>query len=128
LGSGVTSQAQNRALQGQSPYIVNVALGYADEKEFGVNLIYNSFGNRIFSVGDIVFPTIYELSRNSIDFTISKKIKNTKYKLGVQDLLNAAFRFYEDTNRDEKINLNQDFATSVFQRGSLISLNISHNF
>ena len=128
LGSAVTSQQQTRALQGQSPYIVNVALGYADEKDFGVNLIYNRFGNRIFSVGDIVFPTIYELSRNSIDFTISKKIKNTKYKLGVQDLLNAAFRFYEDSNRDEKINLTQDFATSVFQRGSLISLNISHNF
>jgi outer membrane receptor protein involved in Fe transport len=128
LGSSVTSQAQTRALQGQSPYIINVALGYTDEKDFSVNVIFNRFGDRIFSVGDIVFPTIYELSRNSLDFTVSKKIKNTKFKLGVQDALNAAFRFYEDTNRDEKINIGQDFATSVFKRGSLISLNISHNF
>lgn len=128
LGTTVTSQAQTRALQGQSPYIINAAIGYNDEKDFSVNLIYNQFGNRIFSVGDVVFPTIYELSRNSLDMTVSKKIKNTKIKLGIQDVLNAAFRFYEDTNRDEKINLDKDFATSVFRRGTLVSLSVSHNF
>ena len=128
LGAAVTSQTQTRALQGQSPYIINAAIGYTDEKDFSVNVIYNRFGDRIFSVGDKVFPAIYELSRNSVDMTISKKIKNTKFKLGVQDLLNAAFRFYEDTNRDEKIDLDKDFATSSFQRGSLFSLSVSHNF
>ena len=128
LGAAVTSQVQTRALQGQSPYIINAAIGYTDEKDFSVNVIYNRFGDRIFSVGDVVFPTIYELSRNSLDMTVSKKIKNTKFKFGVQDLLNAAFRFYEDTNRDEKIDLDKDFATSVFRRGTLISLAISHNF
>lgn len=128
LGATVTSQAQTRALQGQSPYIINAALGYNDEKDFSVNIIYNRFGDRIFSVGDVVFPTIYEISRNSLDLTVSKKIKNTKVKLGVQDALNAAFRFYEDTNRDEKIDLKKDFATSVFRRGTLVSLSISHNF
>lgn len=128
LGAGVVTQAQTRALQGQSPYIINAALGYTDEKDFSVNIIFNRFGDRIFSVGDLVFPTIYELSRNSLDFTVSKVIKKTKFKLGVQDALNAAFRFYEDTNRDEKINLDQDFPTSVFRRGTLVSLSVSHNF
>ncbi len=128
LGAGVTSQARTRALQGQSPYIVNVALGYADEKDFNVNIIYNRFGDRIFSVGDVVFPTIYERSRDALDFTISKKYKNIKYKLGIQDLLNAPFRFFEDSNRDEKIQDGKDFATSVFRRGTLFSLNITRSF
>ena len=128
LGANVTSQARTRALQGQSPYIVNVALGYADEKDLNINVIYNRFGDRIFSVGDIVFPTIYERSRDALDFTISKKYKNIKYKFGIQDLLNAPFRFFEDSNRDEKIQDGKDFATSVFRRGTLFSLNITRSF
>ena len=128
LGSDVTSQQQVRALQGQSPYIVNVALGYADESGFSTNLIYNRFGDRIFSVGDVNFPTIYELSRNSLDFTVSKVYKKTTLKLGIQNLLDAKYQFYEDSNRDEEINKSNDNPTSVFKRGSLVSLNVSHNF
>jgi TonB-dependent receptor len=128
LGAAVTSQAQVRALQGQSPYIVNVALGYTDETGFSTNLTYNRFGNRIFSVGDRNFPTIYELSRNNLDLTIAKTYKQTTFKLGIQDLLNAKYQFFEDSNRDEKINKNIDNATSIFKRGTLVSLNITHNF
>lgn len=128
LGAAVTSQAQVRALQGQSPYIVNVALGYTDETGFSTNLTYNRFGNRIFSVGDRNFPTIYELSRNNLDLTIAKTYKQTTVKLGIQDLLNAKYQFFEDSNRDEKINKNNDNATSIFKRGTLVSLNITHNF
>ena len=117
-----------RALQGQSPYIVNVALGYTDETGFSANVIYNRFGDRIFSVGDINFPTIYELSRNSLDLTFSKTFKKTTIKLGIQDLLNAKYQFYEDSNRDEKISKDIDNATSVFKKGTLFSLNLSHNF
>jgi TonB-dependent receptor len=128
LGSKVTSQQQVRALQGQSPYIVNAALGYTDESGFSTNLIFNRFGDRIFSVGDVNFPTIYELSRNSLDFTVSKSYKKTTYKFGVQNLLDAKYQFYEDSNRDEKINKNNDNPTSVFKRGALVSLNVSYNF
>ena len=128
LGSNVTSQQQVRALQGQSPYIVNLALGYEDESGFSANLIYNRFGDRIFSVGDVNFPTIYELSRNSLDFTVSKTYKQTTFKLGVQNLLDAKYQFFEDSNRDEKIEKSVDNATSIFKRGALVSLNITHNF
>ncbi|WP_100613995.1 TonB-dependent receptor [Confluentibacter citreus] len=127
LGSNVTSQDQKRALQGQSPYIINAALGYEDENGFSANLIYNRFGDRIFSVGDNNFPTIYELSRDNIDFTISKKFKNVTYKLGIQDLLNAKYQFFEDSNRDEQIRKNIDNATSVFKRGTLFTFNVTYN-
>ncbi len=128
LGADVTSQAQKRVLQGQSPYIINAALGYDDEYGFSANVIYNRFGNRIFSVGDAIFPTIYELARNNIDLTFSKKINNTTYKLGIQDLLNAKYQFFEDSNRDEKIEKSSDNPTSVFKRGTLVTFNVAYNF
>ncbi len=128
LGAAAVAQVQKRALQGQSPYIVNVALGYKDEKDFSVNLIYNRFGDRIFSAGDVNFPSIYELSRNNLDMTIAKKVNNTTFKLGIQNLLNDKYRFYEDSNRDEKINTSKDNATSVLKRGTLFNLNIAYNF
>ncbi|MFN3639979.1 MAG: TonB-dependent receptor domain-containing protein, partial [Flavobacterium sp.] len=128
LGDDVTSQDQKRALQGQSPYIVNVALGYDDDKGVSANLIYNRFGDRIFSVGDVIFPTIYELSRDQLDFTISKTFEKYKVKLGIQDLLNAKFKFFEDSNRDEKIKKQDDNPISVFRRGTLFNLNVTYNF
>jgi len=128
LGADVTSQDQKRVLQGQSPYIINAALGYADEKGFSANVIYNRFGNRIFSVGDNIFPTIYELSRDNIDLTLSKRIKNVTYKIGIQDLLNAKYQFFEDSNRDEKIEDAKDNPTSVFRRGTLFTFNVTYNF
>jgi len=124
----VTSQQADRALQGQSPYIINVTLGYEDkDKGLSANLIYNRFGDRIDTVGDILFPTIYELSRDNIDFTISKDIKNITVKLGIQDLLNSPYRLFEDSNRDEKIN-SRDNVVSNFKRGTMFNLDLTYNF
>ena len=128
LGTAAVAQQQKRALQGQSPYIINAALGYKDEKDFSVNVIYNRFGDRIFSVSDNNFPSIYELARNNLDLTLAKKLNKTTIKLGVQNLLNDQYRFFEDSNRDEKIDRDSDNATSVFKRGSLVTLNLSYNF
>jgi outer membrane receptor for ferrienterochelin and colicin len=128
LGTGAVAQDQVRALQGQSPYIVNVAVGYNDETGFSANVIYNRFGDRIFYVGDVNFPSIYELSRNSLDLTVSKAFKDTTVKLGVQNLLDDEYRFFEDSNRDEKIDESIDNATSIFKRGALLSLGVTHNF
>lgn len=128
LGASVVSQEQVRALQGQSPYIVNAALGYNDETGFSANVIYNRFGDRIFSVGDVNFPSIYELSRNSLDLTVSKTFKETTVKFGIQNLLDAEYQFFEDSNRDEKIDKNIDNATSIFKKGALFSVGVTHNF
>ena len=127
LGVAAVAQQRTRALQGQSPYIINGALGYQDENDFSVNLVYNRFGDRIFSVSDDNFPSIYELSRNNLDMTFSKKIKKATFKVGAQNLLNDKYRFFEDSNRDEKIERSKDNATSVFKRGALFTLNITYN-
>ncbi|MEJ0030580.1 MAG: hypothetical protein WDO15_09510 [Bacteroidota bacterium] len=54
--------ARYRPLQGQSPYILNAGVYYNDEESgFSVNAAYNVFGPRIYSVGDINFPTFWEM-------------------------------------------------------------------
>jgi TonB-dependent receptor len=127
LGSTVSSQQQVRALQGQSPYIINVALDYQD-KDSGINstVVYNRFGDRIDTVGDVLFPSIYELSRNNLDFAISKEFKKFKIKFSVRDLLNSPFRFYEDSDRNEKIEFNRDNVVSEFKRGSLFEMSLTY--
>lgn len=127
--SGEQIQEQKRALQGQSPYIVNMTLSYEDtDRDFSVNVIYNRFGDRIFSVGNVRWRTIYELSRDQLDLTISKKINKTTFKLGVTDLLNARYQFFEDTNLDGKIVKSDDNLVWGYKRGTLFNLNITYNF
>jgi len=128
LGSGALAQQQKRALQGQSPYVINFALGY-DNKDNGwsSNIIYNRFGDRIYAVGGDVFPTIYELARNQLDFTISKSFKKMTYKLGISNLLDDKFRFFQDSNIDNKIDSNDD-AIFVFKTGALFNLNVTYKF
>lgn len=128
LGVGNEFQDRTRALQGQSPYIINFNLGYEDESGFGANLIYNRFGDRIYIVGSENFPSILEKGRNDLDFTISKKFKKITLKATAQNILDAAFRFYDDTSKDFKINKNEDVLTTSYKIGTLLNLNISYNF
>jgi outer membrane receptor protein involved in Fe transport len=131
LGEAVSKiQKQIRPLQGQSPYIGNVTLNYEEPKTNILGSIsYNIFGNRIFSVGDRNFPTIYELKRNSLDAVISKKFGRVNYKLGIQNILDAPYRLFEDSNRNEKITVNQgDHPVQVYSRGQLVNLSLTFDF
>lgn len=132
LGSTVTSQDQVRALQGQSPYVINAGL-YHNGK-LNVALMYNVIGPRIFAVGDALFPTVYEMPRHAIDLTISKSFgKHVEVKFGVQDLLNYQYRFYQDTNEDGKIRIKgndaeKDDPINVFRRGSYYNMSVTYKF
>jgi hypothetical protein len=129
LGPNVPAQDQIRALQGQSPYIINFSLYYDDDQERGLSgaLSYNIIGDRIYSVGDVLFPTIYELSRHSLDFTFTKRIGRVAYKFGVQNILDAPFRFYQDSDRNERIDVRIDHPIFTFRRGQAFNLSISYD-
>ncbi len=124
-----STQAKTRALQGQSPYVVNTGLYYSsDAKGLSVTVLYNIFGKRIFSVGNNTFATIYEMPRHSIDLTIQKKLsKHWEGRLGVQDLLNYKTRFMQDSNNDGKItSIDEPFM--VTRRGTYINLGVQYSF
>jgi hypothetical protein len=124
-GSSVNASVQDtkRPLQGQSPYIANAVINYNDEKSgWNIGAGYNIIGTRIFAIGNVDFPTIYELPRNALDITVSKTFnKSFAIKVGVQDLLNAPYRFFQDTNRDRKIDSVHDDLIIRYQRGTLFT-------
>jgi hypothetical protein len=124
LGSGALAQDQKRALQGQSPYVVNLALGY-DNKENGwnSNIIFNRFGDRIYAVGGDIFPTIFELARNQLE-----SFKKMTYKLGISNILDDKFQFFQDSNIDNKIKDNDDDPVFVHKTGALLNLSITYKF
>lgn len=127
IGSGATNQINNRPLQGQSPYIVNFGLYYNDtDKGFSVNLAYNVFGPRIFSVGDKLFPSWWELPRNSVDLQLSKQLgKKLELKVNAQNLLNATYRIYQDNNNNNKIVIDEEAVIREYQVGTQFSIGLS---
>ncbi len=126
LGETAVAQTQIRPLEGQSPYIINTGLYYNDNKKhLDLALQYNVFGPRIFAVGDDNFPTIYELPRHALDFSLSKQLnKIVDMKFGVQNILNYAFSFYQDSDRNEVID-NKDHEVIAYQVGSLTTLSFT---
>ena len=92
---------RDRAMQGQSPYLINTGLFYQnDNAGISASALYNRIGKRIETVGvpkqnpndDI--PDIYEMPRNSLDLSFSKKIgKYVEVKGGVKDLLNSKVEY-----------------------------------
>jgi TonB-dependent receptor len=126
LGSQAVGQKSNRPMMGQSPYTVNAGVYYTNEENgLQCNLLYNIVGKRVYAVGTVGTPDVYELSRNSIDFSISKKLgKFVEVKAGAQDILNEAFRLKQDSNEDGEIN-NSDETIMSYKRGSLFSLGFS---
>ena len=130
--TGFSGQSSDsRFLQGQSPYLINAGLYYNDaDRDFSVNILYNVVGQRIFLVGDgVVFPTVYELPRNVIDLNLTKAIgSHLELKVGIQDLLNQPFRFYNDTNNDKSIDTNVDDLFRTYKRGTSSTIGINYKF
>ena len=107
INSKIDDAALNvsRALQGQSPYIINTGLLYdVVEKGFNATVLFNQVGKRIYLVGDIQAgagaPDVYENPRALIDFQISKKFSNNKAEIRftISDILNQRQIFYQNNN------------------------------
>jgi outer membrane receptor protein involved in Fe transport len=88
----------DRPMQGQSPYVINVALYYRAEK-YGLDasLLYNRIGRRIVGLGksnsvdpdiNTLIPNSYEMPRNALDLAVGKRIgRNIELRCSVRDLL-----------------------------------------
>jgi outer membrane receptor protein involved in Fe transport len=64
-----------RALQGQSPYLVNGGIQYNSKDNMNTaSLLVNRVGQRIFSVGFQGYPDIYENARTVVDLQLARKI------------------------------------------------------
>ncbi len=123
------NQPTNRPMMNQSPYLINAGLYYNDvEKGWQVNILYNVFGKRIFSVGNAFNPNIFEMPRHVIDLNLTKTInKKIDIRFGIQDLLNQPVRLAQDNDSDGKITSKDgDFRT--FKRGTAFNIGLNYNF
>jgi len=121
---------QSRALQGQSPYLINAGLQYNNSKgDFGMSVLYNRIGQRISDVGFEGYPSIYENSRDLIDLQFSKKIMKSQaeLKLNFADILNQDVVFYQNKNNRKFFDRGIDNSLNTYKPGSGISLSFSYN-
>ncbi|MDX9782158.1 MAG: outer membrane beta-barrel protein [Bacteroidales bacterium] len=99
------SLEKDRAMQGQSPYIVNATL-YYDNPNIGLSLglLYNRIGRRIVGIGRVDtssggsinndVPDTYELPRDVVDFVATKSIgRKIEIRLSMRDILNQPVVF-----------------------------------
>ena len=126
-----------RALAGQSPYLINAGVYYAAPNSgWQWNVLYNVFGQRIFTVGNSQNPTVYEMPRHVVDLNLTKQFnKKLELRLGVQDILNQYVRFAQDFNHDGKIGSDVTSQTAgadqmlrKFKRGSYYTVSAIYTF
>lgn len=125
IGAG----SDTRPLQGQSPFIVNAGLQYEHpEKNWSVNASYNVIGRRIFIVGNVQEPNVWENSRNVIDFQFAKSFKDEKFQLKVnlRDVLAQDLIFYQDLNNNKKYDEGTDNRWQETNFGQTLSVSLSY--
>jgi hypothetical protein len=126
LGEKAVGQSESRPMMGQSPYIFNAGVFFANmEKKFQVTVIYNIIGKRIFAVGTYGTPDIYYMPRNALDFTVTKGLgKYFEIKAGVQDILAENEVYKQDSNNNGNIDSNDETVFNI-RRGAYYSLGIN---
>jgi outer membrane receptor protein involved in Fe transport len=87
---------EDRPMQGQSPYLINTGVFYHNQdNSWTAALLYNRIGKRITGIGRSLgsegeksrIPDSYEMPRNAVDLSISRKIgSHFEVKLAARDL------------------------------------------
>jgi hypothetical protein len=85
--------SRERPMAGQSPFVLNLSLGYADPGLGELNLLYNVIGERITDVGIEGLPDTYEQPLHRVDLVASRGLGHgLKLKLTAANLLNQRVR------------------------------------
>ena len=92
-----------RPLQGQSPYLLNLQLGYVNyETGTDANVSFNVFGDRLATIGFQGTPDVYEASRARLDIVVTQRlIGDLSMKVQALNMLNPAVRQYQSYNGNE---------------------------
>jgi TonB-dependent receptor len=123
--------AIGRPLIGQSPYVINAGLQHSILKnKLAFNLLYNRVGRRIYRVGGVVYPNVWEQPRDVVDFQTSFRVIKGKaeIKLNISDILNQRSIFYFDRNEDKKYTSVSDDAIVNTRLGTNASLSFNYSF
>lgn len=95
VGAGGVS----RPLQGQSPYVLNAGAMYMDPvTDLTATLSLNRVGNRVFVVGNVNEPDIWEKSRTFFDLQLAKSFYkgDLEVKFNIQNIFAQDQIFYQN--------------------------------
>lgn len=118
----------NRAMFGQSPFIVNAGVYYNSENNgISFSLLYNIIGPRIQGIGTPDTPNTYEMPRHNVDFTIIKKFgDHLQIKAGIKELLNQKMVYNQTFTLDGAMDEIVDIKS--FRPGRSYSVGLSYKF
>ncbi len=120
----------DRALQGQSPYIINGSIGFNDDKTgLSSTLSVNRVGDRITVGGTYRDADIYEKARTIVDFQVTKFLLKNKLELKftAKDILAQNISFYFDYDRSKSFTENDRFFSSSIAP-KVFSFNATYKF
>lgn len=127
--AGVVKGTEDRPLQGQSPYLFNLSLGYNDNDHgWSSTLSANRVGQRIFIVGSLNEPDTWEQGRTVLDFQLSKTLIKEKLelKLNCKDLLRQKQIFFLDLDESKSYKKDKDLIFQSRSFGSVISFTATY--
>jgi TonB-dependent receptor len=126
---GQDEYLDGRPLQGQSPYIINAGLYYqTQDKKWSFSTAYNRVGQRIYIVGNVQEPSVWENGRNLLDFQIVRNFNDKlELRLNVKDALANELVFFQDLNKNQKFDKGDNMWQNV-TFGQTISFMLKYNF
>lgn len=137
---GRGSQERDRAMQGQSPYLINAGLFYQGRRNgWSAAILYNRIGKRIVGVGRSLgttgsedvknIPDSYEMPRDAIDLTASKKIGRWQISAAIRDVIGQYVKFQQiETIRNAAGSQEINEVTKRYKPGRNFSLSASYTF
>jgi TonB-dependent receptor len=129
LGDNFVAWDKKRALQGQSPYVLNGGLYYnTPSNSWQVTALYNVFGPRILFAGSNDYPDVVEMPRHTVDLSLTKSVSSRlTLNAGIQDLLNQKVNLVQDYNGDRKYEAKNDPSLAGYRRGTYYTLGLRFN-
>lgn len=124
---------KDRQLQGASNWGINADFGYEifrnNEAESSFNLIFNTFGRRIYAVGVEGADEIYEKPMNQLDLSWNTQFnKHWELRLTARNLLNEETLFTQEPTRN--IRFPERFSNVIegFDLGTTFGANVTYTF
>ncbi|MEM1319660.1 MAG: TonB-dependent receptor [Bacteroidota bacterium] len=115
-------KGDTRPFQGQSPFLFNAALNYANPNNGWEAIVaLNIFGDRLSEVSQGFNPDVYEQSRAQLDISVSKSIsKNWSARFSAQNLLDPEYRKFMEFN-------DITYTIASFRRGRTFALSLTYS-
>lgn len=119
---------ESRPMQGQSPYVINLQLGYDNYfKRRSAVLLYNVYGERISALGINGNPDIYEQPFEKLDFVVKWGLNDTYDDQVKKVAYNLSFK--ASNLLDSAVTMKQGDKTSLsYHPGRAYSISFSMKF